>query len=143
MFYLCLFLEESLTCIKNNIFMKILWGILVFFFAVFMILLIIAFFFFLGCPYEFVKCYFNRNEKSDDDDDDDDYLSDYENNKKKDEALDDDGVEKPLNWKDYIIIFFLILLGICLQPLYLLFYIMMAMMELYRQCGCWVFFAYS
>ena len=100
----------------------------------FLVLLIIAFFFFLGCPYEFVKCYLARNDKSDDDDDDDSY-----------EAKDDDGdnEREPLVWYNYIIIFFLIVLGVFMQPLYLMFYILMGMMELYRQCGCWVFFAYS
>ena len=99
-----------------------------------------AFFFFLGCPYEFVKCYLNRNEK---DDDDDDYEYDYENNKKSDRDKENEDEDESLKWYDYIAIFFLIVLGVFLQPLYLLFYILMAMMELYRQCGCWVFFAYS
>ena len=94
----------------------------------------------MGCPYEFVKYYLNRNDK-DNDDDDDMSISDYENQKNKNEEDDDE--DKPLNWKDYIIIFFLIVLGVFLQPLYLLFYILMALVEFYRQCGCMVFWAYN
>ena len=117
---------------KDNIFLKILWAILTFFLAIIVICLILAFFFFLGCPYEFVKCYLNRNEK-DDDDDDDNYNYD---NKKEEEKL-------PLIWTDYLIIFCLIVLGIFMQPLYLMFYLLMAMMQVFRQFGCWVFWAYS
>lgn len=119
---------------KENIFLRILWGILTFFAAVLLIILIIAFFFFLGCPYEFVKCYINRNEK---DEEDEDYDIDLENQNKKEEE------NKELTCIDYIAIFFLIILGIFLQPLYLLFYILMAMMEVYRQCGCWIFWVYN
>ena len=98
--------------------------------AIIVILLILAFFFFLGCPFEFVKCYLNRNEKDDDDDED-------EIDRKEE-------VEKlPLIWSDYLIIFFLIVLGVFMQPLYLMFYLLMAMMQVFRQFGCWVFWAYS
>lgn len=97
-----------------------------------MILFIIAFFFFLGCPFEFVRCYLNRNDKNDDDDD-----FNYDFNKREEEE------NKPLIWSDYLIIFLLIILGIFLQPLYLLFYLLMAMMEAYKSCGCFMFWAYS
>lgn len=117
--------------------MRILWGILVFFLAIIIFALIIAFFFFLGCPYEFVKCYLNRNEKSIDDDDEDYDIEENNNNKNIENEED-----KPLRPIDYLIIFILIMLGICLQPVYLMFYILMAVMELYRQCGCWIFWAY-
>ena len=127
--------NSSAIAIRDNIFLRILWGILVFFLAVFTIILIIAFFFFLGCPYEFVKCYLGRNDK-----DDDDSFSDDENQKITKNEEDDEN--KTLNWKDYMIIFFIIILGIFLQPLYLMFYVLMATVEFYRQCGCWVFWAY-
>lgn len=136
-------LENSpAIAVRDNCCLRILYGILVFFLAVFFILFILAFFFFLGCPYEFVKCYLNRNEKKDDDSDDSINLSNNEVENKENKKDEEEG-EKSLNWKDYIIIFLLIVVGIFLQPLYLLFYILMAMMELYRQCGCWIFFAYS
>jgi len=34
-------------------------------------------------------------------------------------------------------------LGIFLQPIYLLFYVLMAFMEMYRQCGCWALLAFN
>jgi hypothetical protein len=132
---LFLFLENSAgNVLRENIFLRILWGIFTFFAAILFVILIIAFFVFLGCPYELVKCYLHRNEK---DEDDDDFDFEYQNTKKRVEE------DKPLDWKDYLIIIFLITLGIFLQPLYLMFYILMACMEFYRQCGCWVFWAYS
>jgi hypothetical protein len=112
---------------------------MVFLFAVLLILSIIAFFFFLGCPYEFVKCYLHRNDHNDDDDEEN-YYDRNRRNKEKDENED---IDKPLNWKDYLIIFFLIVLGIFLQPIYLLFYVLMAFMEMYRQCGCWALLAFN
>ena len=70
-------------------------------------------------------------------------FSDYENKKNKKEEDDDEDKDKPLDWKNYIIIFLLIVLGIFLQPLYLLFYVLMALVEFYRQFGCWIFWAYN
>jgi len=83
-----------------------------------------------------VKCYLDKNNN--DEDEDNESLSDYENNK-RDNRQD----EKEMTCKDYFIIVILIILGIFLQPLYLLFYILMALVELYKQCGCWIFWVYG
>lgn len=101
-------------------------------------MLVVCFFLFLGCPYEFVKCYLDKNNTEEDDDNES--FSDYENNRVHDKKLEEN---KSLVCKDYIIISILIILGIFLQPLYLLFYILMALVEFYRQCGCWIFWAYG
>ncbi len=93
---------------------------------------------FLGCPYEFVKCYLDKKNK--DEEGDNKSFSDYENDKvdiRKNEE------NESLFWKDYFIIILLIILGIFFQPLYLMFYVLMGLVEFYRQCGCWVFFAYG
>jgi hypothetical protein len=132
--YYFFILESSAgNVLGESIFSRILWAILTFFAALIIIILIIIFFIFFGCPYEIVKCYLNRNDL---DEDDDDYDLEYNNRKKEEE-------DKPLDWKDYLIITFLVILGIFLQPLYLMFYLLMAFMEVYRQCGCWVFWAYG
>jgi hypothetical protein len=84
-----------------------------------------------------VKCYLDKS--SSEDDEISENFSDYENNRNNQREQ----AEKPLTVKDYLIIFILVILGIFLQPLYLLFYILMALMEFYRQCGCWFFWAYG
>ncbi len=118
--------------------LKLLWGILTFFLCVLTVLLVICFFLFFGCPYEFVKCYLDKNN-SEDDEEENASFSDYENNRNNQVAK----VDSSLTCKDYFIIVILVILGIFLQPLYLMFYILMAMVELYRQCGCWFFWAYG
>lgn len=42
--------------------------------------------------------------------------------------------------KKIIVCFFLAILGIVLQPVYLLFYILLGMMECYRRFACWYFY---
>jgi hypothetical protein len=34
------------------------------------------------------------------------------------------------------------IIGVFCQPIYLMFYLLYAMMECYRRIGCWMFFAY-
>lgn len=118
--------------------LRILYAIFVIFITGVIILLIIAFFLLFGCPFEFVKCYLNKKP---DEDSDDDIVS-YSNENKTKINTDEDE-DKPLNWKDYILIFLLVILGICLQPLYILFYIMKGMSEMYQRCGCMFLFAMS
>lgn len=108
-----------------------------FFLGVLTIILVICFFLFLGCPYEFVKCYLDRSNR---DDEEDVSFYDYEKNRNQN---DEEQENKQLNFKDWIMIINLVILGIFLQPLYLLFYLLMALVEFYRQCGCWIFWAYN
>lgn len=77
-----------------------------------------------------INCYL---EDSDDDEEDKEKLrSKY----KPDKKIEHD-------WKFYSIIVCIVILGIALQPVYLLFKFIIWLMELYRKCGCWVFFYMS
>lgn len=127
---------------------------------------IIAFFLFFGCAFEF--CSYYLNYKSEDEASPDievveigrgEYLEihhnkrdisennhlDYQKNQqmqnqnlrmKKEAEEEDEGC----TCKKVIICFFLIVLGIFLQPVYLLFYILLGMMECYRRFACWYFY---
>lgn len=90
---------------------------------------------FFGCAYEFVKCYLAKPDPNDDDSND---SLDYEqgNNEENDEDED-----KPYTTKQKWMLALCISGGILLQPLYLLFYILFAIMECYRRLPCWAIYA--
>ena len=105
-------------------------------------MLILVFFFFFGCPYEFIKCYLNRDPEEEDEDADFNYDDDIEANRqgagnKKRNNEEDEGC----NCKKVSICILLGLLGLLCQPIYLMFYILYAIMECYRRFGCWIFLA--
>jgi hypothetical protein len=127
----------------NNPCLKCLWYSLVCVLCIFAVVLILAFYFFLGCPYEFIKCYIDKKNNPDDEEDEShvegsEYEEDNNHNIEKKKS-DHSPAEKSLGCGDYVVIFILAVVGVFLQPFYLLFYIMYAMMECYRRFGCWVF----
>ncbi len=106
-------------------------------------MLLVLFFFFFGAGYEFVKCYKNRKNK----------------NSESSGAIQSgyDETEEPrtfsqisqrfnsveqgicLSWKDILIITLLIVIGIAVQPFFLIYKWMEMMMDCYRNYGCLVF----
>eukprot|EP00340_Litonotus_pictus_P005791 CAMPEP_0170522222 /NCGR_PEP_ID=MMETSP0209-20121228/7684_1 /TAXON_ID=665100 ORGANISM="Litonotus pictus, Strain P1" /NCGR_SAMPLE_ID=MMETSP0209 /ASSEMBLY_ACC=CAM_ASM_000301 /LENGTH=531 /DNA_ID=CAMNT_0010809639 /DNA_START=30 /DNA_END=1625 /DNA_ORIENTATION=- len=115
---------------------------------------IIAFFLFFGCAFEFVNYYLT----STDEEDKEEYSSDQEMGNREPQQRYERGTntlevrddqehqrnnikkEEGCTAKKVIICVLLALLGICLQPLYLLFYILIGMMECYRRFACWYFY---
>lgn len=122
---------------------KILWysfscilGLLAFF-------LVIVFFILFGCSYEFVKCYLERNNKRDSHDEDD---YSYENNHHQVAGNTNEtnfnnpdipDVPEVLNKRDKFIIVLIVILGLAMQPAYILFYLLLGLMECYRKFNCW------
>ncbi len=93
-----------------------------------------------GLTWELFKCYFNKKENEDleGSEDGNDYEMDNntanrKNNNKEGEE------EEPTNCRKFSIYIGLILLGIILQPAYLVFKMLEFLMELYRQMGCWLY----
>jgi hypothetical protein len=124
------------SSILNNPCIKCLWYLLSCILCTLVICLIIIFYFFFGCAYEFIKCYLDQDENSKFEDEDHDEILDADEEYKRKQK-----VNKPLVWYNYIVILILAILGIALQPFYLLFYVMYAFMECYRRFGCWFFLA--
>lgn len=104
--------------------------ILSFFLALLLGVAVLCFFFFLGLPYEFVILYTNK------------------------QAFDEEGAEESANLQsleeirnkeytcgDYTILFFIILAGVALQPLYLIFYFVWGFMWFIKEYGWWCFIA--
>ncbi len=110
---------------------------------------IIAFFFFFGCAYEIVNYYLTdqpedeENQKNCDNGNVNTSRQPYVNPnecrleiKKSNQIAEKEGCTT----KKIIICCCLAALGILLQPLYLLFYILIGMMECYRRFACWYFY---
>ena len=93
---------------------------------------IIIFFAFFGCAYEFAKCYIERSNKTEDEEE-----SNYECNYEVENQLESN---KPLTRGDKILLFLLIFVGILCQPIYLMIYLLYALMECYRRFNCWFYY---
>jgi hypothetical protein len=106
-----------------------------------------------------VKCYLeNKNKKDEDEDIEANYSEEIEQIRKQKSSVnsvkeldnqpkikieikkEDDKEEDNCNFTTILICILLVILGIGLQPVYLLFYLLFAMMECYRRFGCWVFY---
>ena len=127
----------------NNPVLKTIWLILSFFLGFFAVCLLIVFFAFFGCCYEFVKCYINRKPDHDENDIElqreefHNQIAEVNNQQEPHEPHEVVEVDK---CKENSIIALLIFLGILCQPLYLLFYLLYAMMECYRRFSCWFYY---
>ncbi len=101
--------------------------------------MILAFYLFLGCPYEFIKCYLEKKFEDEEEIIEEDFEMDDEHvqSRQKEEEP-----EEMTNGKIAMCVL-LGILGIACQPLYLMFFVVYAMMECYRRFGCWMFYASS
>ena len=132
------FETDRMYRIRNNPCYNCLWHLLICFLEILMFIAIYLFYLFCGCAYEFVKCYRNRGKKENSRDynmydimnmDENASYSSYSRritlglrNRKEDD-------------NKYIIIL-LISLGVLCQPLYLMFYLLYALIECYRRFNC-------
>jgi len=96
--------------------------------------LIIVFFAFFGCAYEFTKCYLEKLFKINDDDDVDD--SNNEDNFEEQNKTE----QRPLTRCEKFLLVLIVLLGIICQPIYLMIYLLYALMECYRRFNCWFYY---
>ena len=102
----------------------ILWTLL--------LVLILFFFILFGACYELIKCYLSPSTEENEYDVDIEYQRSTQQIRNEDEKL---------TCKQKAICCVLIILGIFLQPLYLMFYIIYAIMQCYRKLPCWVIYA--
>ena len=114
----------------DNKFLKCLWLLLSCILWIFVLFLILLFYIFFGASYELIKCYLDPSK---DQENEDDLELGYRGTvEQKDEKL---------TKFQYFICGLLVLLGIILQPLYLMFYIVYGLMQIYRRLPCWVIYA--
>ena len=121
----------------NNPYLKTLWLLLSCILGVFAVFSIIIFFAFFGCAYEFAKCYIEKINKTEADDDQEEEESNKEENIEQ-EA--ENQVYKPLTRWNKVMLVIMIMLGIACQPVYLLVYLLYALMECYRRFNCWFYY---
>jgi len=126
----------------DNCFIKFLWYLLSFIMAFFLIIVIMIFFMFFGCPYELVKCYLTRNDVENNENYSEvDIFEDQEKQpQSNNEMANLNTADKPLTCWDYFLCSLCFLAGIPLQPFYLVFYILYALMECYRRFSCWMYY---
>ncbi len=119
-------------------------------------MIIIVFFFFFGCAYELVNYYLTDQPEEDDENNinnnnyegvnDNTGRNTYINSNvcrlevRKPKPKPKIVVEEGWTTKKILICCLLACLGILLQPLYLLFYILIGVMECYRRFACWYFY---
>jgi len=108
------------------------------------ILIIFVLFLFIGCPYELIKYYLEHRNDKDEDDEDYIYDSPRRDNQRGSPQIKGgpQNVENLDECNCYTIFICIILgiVGLALQPIYLLFYILYAMMECYRRFACWYYY---
>lgn len=103
-----------------------------------MLILIFIFFLLFGCAYEFIKFYLKNKNKREENEDDDSFedMADVENQIRRNNS-NISQEDKKLTGKEKTMCVFLGFLGVLLQPLYLLFYILFAIVDFFRRFNCW------
>lgn len=103
------------------------------FLGILAVLLLIVFFAFFGCAYEFAKCYIEKSNRNEEDEEDSNYEYNIEQENQNEST-------KQLSTWDKVILGILIVLGILCQPIYLMIYLLYALMECYRRFNCWFYY---
>jgi hypothetical protein len=126
--------EPKKTSWWDNKFLKCLWFLLACVLGFFILIGILIFYVVCGAPYELIKCYLEKKcEKGSDEDED----VDIEFQRQPVQNIPEEKITK----KQIAICILLGFAGILLQPFYILFYILYAIMECYRRLPCWVIYA--
>jgi len=123
---------------KNPI-IKFLWYFLSLICSLLIGCLILVGFALCGAGYELVVCYINGFNEDEDAENNNNNNNIFIYNNDSSVSKDKNSPKVKLN---YGYIFLLILAGLALQPLYLMFKLLVAMMECYRNFGCW-FYLYA
>ena len=138
--------EEKKKCWDNKM-LKVLWYLFSCFLGFIAFFFILAFFACFGCSYEFCKCYLERNNKKESDDDDDEESVNEVNFDPINGVTNETNVNnidpeepKSLDKSEILILIVLTILGIGMQPLYILFYLLLGLMECYRRFNCWFYY---
>ena len=142
--------------ILNNNFIQCLWFFLSFIFTLIAFCLIIVLYIFFGAAYELIKFYNNKKYRDNDFDSDID-LSDYvANGQGVTNEVNNTRMNNSLNVivqrnsslrnnngkcdKDFFVYILLFLLGMILQPFFLVYKFLQTLMECYKKFGCWFFY---
>ena len=142
--------------ILNNNLIQCLWFFLSFIFTLVAFCLIIVLYIFFGAAYELIKFYNNKKYRDNDFDSDID-LSDYvANGQGVTNEVNNTRMNNSLNVivqrnsslrnnngkcdKDFFVYILLFLLGMILQPFFLVYKFLQTLMECYKKFGCWFFY---
>ena len=128
---------------KNSCVLNVLISLLSCILMLLLGILILVVYFFIGCPLELIKYYlYSKTEKEKDIETHNyDRANEYTSNRNL--RLSNKNESNPkdqIGCKEYFICFILLIVGTLLQPLYLMFYILVALMHFYRKWAWWYFY---
>ena len=115
-----------------------------FLFTIVFLFILFGLYIFFGACYELIKFYNNKKYSSDDDSIIESDLS-YDVNVVRNHRIHIRDIErqvknkKKINCNEVFIYFLLFILGIIIQPFFLIYKILKSLMECYRRFGCWFF----
>ena len=138
------FSDPKTSKILNNSCFQCIWMSFSFLFTIVFLFILFGLYIFFGACYELIKFYNNKKYSSDDDSIIESDLS-YDVNAVRNHRIHIRDIErqvknkKKINCNEVFIYFFLFILGIIIQPFFLIYKILKSLMECYRRFGCWFF----
>ena len=136
------FSDPKKSRILNNNCFQCIWMTFSFLFTLIFLFLLLGLYIFFGASYELIKIYNNKKNSNDDDSDiESDLSNEYENDIVRNNIInanevnrEEDSNEKRKKWLIYFLLF---ILGILIQPFFLIYKLLKSLMECYRRFGCW------
>ena len=107
--------------------------------SIFAVALIFVFYALFGACYELLNCYYDKKKNNDESVDENNTMPHHRNNSILSVGGHSD-IEYKKDVRYYLIITAIILLGIILQPFYLMLKFIEILLECYRRFGCWLYF---
>ena len=142
--------------ILNNNFIQCIWFFFSFIFTLIAFCFVAFLYILFGASYELIKFYSNKKNDIDHEFDSDVDLSDYANNANRNSNDNfargginnnnnirnyyDNHNNNKTNKNDFFIYFLLFIVGIIVQPLFLVYKFLQSLMECYKKFGCWFFY---
>ena len=115
-----------------------------FLFTIVFLFILFGLYIFFGASYELIKFYDSKKDQSDDDNYNESNLS-FDVNVVRNHTIHIRDIERQIeikkknNCKECFIYFLLFILGLLIQPFFLIYKLLKSLMECYRRFGCWFF----
>ncbi len=138
------FSDPKTSKILNNNCFQCIWMSFSFLFTIIFLLILFGLYIFFGASYELIKFYDSKKDQSDDDNYNESNLS-FDVNVVRNHRIHIRDIERQIeikkknNCKECFIYFLLFILGLLIQPFFLIYKLLKSLMECYRRFGCWFF----
>ena len=138
------FSDPKTSKILNNNCFQCIWMSFSFLFTIIFLLILFGLYIFFGASYELIKLYDSKKDQSEDDNYNESNLS-FDVNVVRNHRIHIRDIERQIeikkknNCKECFIYFLLFILGLLIQPFFLIYKLLKSLMECYRRFGCWFF----